>query len=58
MKIWKKKNFFHATEISSGIWSKTVIDGKLVECEAVPLDNEHVPEDSDPEWVSRHVLQT
>ena len=53
----EKKNFFHAYEILSRIWSKTVIDGILVECEAVPLGNEHVPEDPDPEWVSRHVLQ-
>ena len=44
----EKKNFFHAYEILSGIWSKTVIDGKLVECEAVLLGNEHLPEEPDP----------
>ena len=53
----EKRIFFHAAEILSGIWSKTVIDGKLVECEAVPLGNEHVPEDPVQEWVMRHVQQ-
>ena len=33
----EKRNFFHAAEILSDIWSKTVIDGKPVVCEAVPL---------------------
>ena len=53
----EKRIFFHAAEILSGIWSKTIIDGKLVECEAVPLGNEHVPEDPVQEWVTRHVQQ-
>ena len=53
----EKKNFFHAAEILSGIWSKTVIDGKPVECKAVPLGNEHVTEDPDSELVSRHAQQ-
>ena len=53
----EKRNFFHAAEILSDIWSKTVIDGKPVVCEAVPLGKRYVPPDPDQEWVSRHVQQ-
>ena len=47
----------NAAEILSDIWSKTVIDGKPVVCEAVPLGKSYVPPDPDQEWVSRHVQQ-
>lgn len=52
---FEKKNFFHVTETLPGIWSESIIDGKLVKCEAVRLSNEHVPQDPDPKWDSRHV---
>ena len=45
---FEKKNFFHVTETLPGIWSESIIDGKLVKCEAVRLSNEHVPQDPDP----------
>ena len=45
----EKRNFFHAAEILSDIWSKTVIDGKPVVCEAVPLGKSYVPPDPDQE---------
>ena len=54
MKIWKRRTF---QKLGTGIWSKTVIDGKPVECKAVPLGNEHVTEDPDSELVSRHAQQ-
>ena len=53
----EKRNFFHVAEILSDIWSKTVIDGKPVVCQAVPLGKSYVPPDPDQEWVSRHVQQ-
>ena len=53
----EKRNFFRAAEILSDIWSKTVIDGKPVSCEAVPTGRSYVPSNPDVEWVSRHVLQ-
>ena len=28
-----------------------------MKCKAVPFGNEHVPEDPDPKWVSRHIQQ-
>ena len=52
-----KRNFFHAAEILSDIWSKTLIDGKPVVCEAFPLGKSYVPPDPDQEWVSRHMQQ-
>ena len=54
----EKKNFFKAAEVLSEIWSKTVIDGRPVDSQAVPLDQSFVPPTPDANWVGKHVRQT
>jgi len=54
----EKKNFFKAAEVLSEIWSTTVIDGHKVDSRAVPLNQEFVPPEPCPVWVSKHVRQT
>ena len=52
------KNFFKAAEMLSEVWSKTIIDGHRVDCQAVLLNQQFVPEEPSPSWVSKHVRQT
>ena len=54
----EKQNFFRAAEILSEIWSDTVIDGKSVDCAAVPLGQEYIPLQPDPKWIANHVQQS
>ena len=48
----------HLKEILSEIWSNTVIDGKSVDCAAVPLGQEYIPLRPVSKWVADHVQQS
>ena len=52
MKIWKKE-LYYAAEILSDLWSKTVIDDKLVKCENIPLCKEYVPPGPDQDTCNK-----
>ena len=54
----EKKNFLKAAEVLADVWSKTVIDGHKVDCQALQPGSELVPEPVDPEWVATHVQQS
>ena len=54
----EKISFFKAAEILSNIWLETVIDGRPVDSQALPLDQAFIPPTTDAKWVAEHVHQT
>ena len=54
----EKQNFFKAVKVLSDIWSRTVIDGHLVDSQALPQGQEFLPSTLDAKWVADHVRQT
>ena len=54
----EKENFFKASEILAEIWSNTVIDGRVVDCQAVHLDQKVIPAEESALWISWHVQQS
>ncbi|CAB4044708.1 Hypothetical predicted protein [Paramuricea clavata] len=53
----EKRNFLATAHILSEVWSNTVIDNHKVDCVAVPIGKEFVPDDPNPSWVANHVQQ-
>ena len=53
----EKRNFLAAAHTLSEVWSNTVIDNHKVDCVAVPIGKEFVPDDPNPSWVANHVQQ-
>ena len=54
----EKENFFKAATVLAEVWSKTVIDGHQVDCQALRPGCELAPGDVDAEWIARHVQQS
>ena len=53
----EKKNFLAAAHTLSEVWSNAIIDNHKVDCAAVPIGKEFVPDDPNPSWVANHVQQ-
>ena len=53
-----EKKFFKAAEILSNIWSETVINGHLVDSQALPLAQAFIPPTTNAKWVAEHMHQT
>ena len=56
----KVENIQKAADVLSQVWKKTVIDGYLVHCRAVPVGKAYKPRNpvADPVWVEKNCQQS
>ena len=52
------KNFQKTADVLSEVWEKTVIDGYLVHCRAIPVGKTYKSPNPDPVWVEKNSQQS